>query len=149
MLLRHCRLGKHVFGPAVAFISLTAGMYLYLATTNSPNQYWRNLPNARITVNEIFQTEARVYRHPDGKILIQLDNDWWYAYLPEMNNMYLCNRIRKVWFPGYIYAHNWDDHAIPCVNMGGAKGETKADLIIGRDSIEFTAEEHQRVRVVW
>ena len=47
---------------------------------------------------------------------------------------------------GYIYAHNWDDHAIPCTNMGGIKAETKAELITQFDGIEFTSLEHERVR---
>jgi hypothetical protein len=128
---------------------VVVGTYSHLATASSPNHFWRSISAARITINGKVQTEARVYRHPDGRVLVGLDQYGWYVYLPQQNNMFSCNRIRHIAIPGYIYAHNWDDQAIPCTNMGGIKTETKAELIAQSDSIEFTSLEHERVRVSW
>jgi len=149
MILQKRRMGKLILGPLAACSTLVIGMYVYLAATDHPNHFWRKASTARITVNGQLELRARAYRHPDGKVLVQLGATSWYAYIPEWNNMYLCNPIRYVSFPGYIYAHDWDDHAFPCVGMGGVKTEVNADLMARPDSIEFTSFDHERIRVAW
>ena len=72
-----------------------------------------------------------------------------YVYYPELRNMGLCNRIRGVTIPGYIYAKDYDEDFCPCVQMGTAKIEIEAKTVRGLSRLEFTTIDNERIEVRW
>jgi hypothetical protein len=135
--------------PAAALLTLVIGLYVYLHFTAKPNQFWHSFGGAEVRIGDVPFFEARVYEHPDGRLLINLNQrGGWYAYLPEERDMALCNPIRYVPMPGYIYAHDWHDDEIPCALMTPVKS-INPELVTGENFIEFTAVRGGRVRVSW
>lgn len=139
-----------LYPAAAAFLTLIIGLYAYLYFTDKPNQFWRSFSGAQVTVNGNPFSIAQVYRHPDGKLLINSNRPGgWYAYVPEEQNMARCNPIEYIPIPGYIYAHNWHEgNQMPCALMTSEKGG-KAELIVGQSFIEFTSAVDERIRVSW
>jgi hypothetical protein len=136
----------------LAFTSLTLilGLYIYLALSSDPAHFWRKVSGAEVTYNNQKIPEARVYRHPNGKILINLrENQGWRIYYPEEQNIGLCNPIRYVQFPGYIYAYDCESKFCPCVMMGTAKVGVDAQLIKGEKFIEFNSLNWERIKISW
>lgn len=149
-MLQKSGINKLIIGPLVACVSLVTGMYVYLGVTNHPNHFWRKASTARITIDGQLSPGSRAYRHPDGKVLVRLDETSWYAFIPEVNNVGACNPIRSIAFPGYIYAYDWGDKTIPCAMMGdGVKSDVKTVVNTQPESLEFTSLDRQRIRVSW
>jgi len=135
---------------AVASLTLILGLYVYLALSNDPAHFWRNVSGAEVTYNGQKVSEACVYRHPDGKLLMNLgENHGWRIYYPEEQNIGICNPIRYVPFPGYIYAYDCESQFCPCVKMGTAKTEVDAQLIKGQNFIEFNSLNRERIKISW
>ncbi len=135
--------------PAAAFLTLIIGLYVYLYFTDEPNKFWRSFSGAQVTVNGNPFPIAQVYRHPDGKLLVNSNRVGWYVYIPEERNMALCNPIKYIPIPGYIYAYNWHERdQMPCALMNSEKGG-KAELMVGQSFIEFNSYNGERIRVSW
>ena len=135
--------------PATGFLTLLAGVYVFLLFADRPNHFWREAGGARVTLNGNPFPPARVYRHPDGKLLISSNlYRGWYAYLPEGREVVRCKPITYVPFPGYIYAYEWDDGWMPCTTMDAVKF-VEPRLVIGQDSIAFDIGDWVRLGVSW
>ncbi|HEX8491409.1 MAG TPA: hypothetical protein VF658_01080 [Pyrinomonadaceae bacterium] len=139
----------YVLVVALAFV---VGLYVYLAFSSQPGRFWRKLNEAQVTREGQLLPDARVYRQPDGKVLLDVgEGSRWYCYFPEVLDIGSCQPITYVSFPGYIYAFNWKEKATdyPCVIMGLVKTGVKADVLSLEHSIEFTSTEQERLLVSW
>ena|SRR6185503_21296833 len=126
-----------------------AGLYLYLSLSNNPLQFWRHVSRAQLSIDGQ-QTDGHVYRRPSGKMLIDFGKDKSaYVYFPEVENVGLCNQIKAVAIPGYVYAREYDDENCPCALMGTAKTEVDARVIKEQNRLEFTTVDARRVEISW
>ncbi len=144
-------LGRLSLWLAIAALTLTAGLYAYLLFTDNPDHFWRRVGGARVTSGGTIITEARVYRHPDGELLMNLgegEGRGWRIYRPDRRNVGLCNPITSIPLPGYIFAPDCGSGFCPCVLMGGAKVEEEAQLTGGSNFIEFNSF-GERINVSW
>ena len=140
---------RPVVRAALAILTLIVGFYVYLMVSNDPGCFWRNFSAARVTSNGQILPNARVWRRPGGMLLMKTADDSWYVYWPRENSIGLCNRVRSVSFPGYIYARDCSSTSCPCVEMGGAKTEGNPDLRLDQNSLEFNSSNLDHIRVSW
>ena len=137
-----------IYCLAALFIPI-AGLYTYLAISKNPSHFWRKEGGAKVTINGQL-ANYNVYCRPSGKLLIDFGKDKSaYVYFPEAQNMGLCNWIRGVTIPGYIYAKDYDDNFCPCALMGTAKTEVEAKVVREPNRLEFTSIDNERVEVSW
>ena len=126
-----------------------AGLYAYLAISKNPSHFWKKESRAKVTINGQ-RADLNIYRRPSGRLLIDFGKDKSaYVYYPERQNMGLCNRIRGVTIPGYIFAKDYDDAFCPCILMGTAKTEVDAKVVSGQNRLEFTTIDSERVELSW
>ena len=140
---------RAVVRAALAVITLIVGFYAYLTLSNDPGCFWRNFSAAKVTSNGKILPNARVWRRPDGMLLMNPAEDSWYLYWPQVNTIGSCNRIRCISFPGYIYARDCNSESCPCVEMGNAKIEEGPDIRLEQNSLEFNSMDRARIRVSW
>jgi hypothetical protein len=132
-----------------AIIVPIAGLYTYLALSNNPLQFWKKVSRVQVNIDGQ-RTETQVYRRPSGKLLIDFGKDERaYVYFPEVNNVGLCNHIKGVAIPAYIYAKDYDDESCPCVLMGTAKTEVDARVVMQPNRLGFTTIDARRVEISW
>ncbi len=137
-----------IYCLAAPLISI-AGLYAYLAISKNPSHFWKIEGRAKVTINGQ-RAELNIYSRPSGKLLIDFGEDKSaYVYYPELQNMGLCNRIRGVTIPGYIYAKDYDDDFCPCAQMGTAKTEVETKVMSREGRLGFTTIDNQRVEVSW
>jgi hypothetical protein len=134
---------------SIAILTLIIGLYVYLATSDNPGHFWRKVNGAQVTSNGRIISNARVYRYPNGMLLVSLEANRWYVYWSQIQNIGLCNPITYVSIPGYIYAKDCDSKFCPCVEMGTAKVELDAQIIMGQNFIEFNSVDSERIRAAW
>lgn len=133
----------------IAILTLAIGLYVYLAASNSPGHFWRKVNGAQVTSNGQIISNASVYRYPNGMLLMNLVENGWYVYWPQEQNIGLCNSITYIPIPGYIYAKDCDGKFCPCVEMGTAKVEIKAEIVTGQNFIEFNSSNRARMHIAW
>ena len=133
----------------IAILTLIIGFYAYLAASNNPGHFWRKVHGAQITSNGQVVSNASVYRYPNGMLLMNLEENRWYVYWPQVQNIGSCNPITYFPIPGYIYAKNCDGSFCPCVEMGTAKVEVDAQIVTGQNFMEFSSVNRERIRVAW
>jgi hypothetical protein len=135
---------------STAGILLIVGFYSFLALSKDPGNFWRTMNGARVTSNGVSVPDARIYRRPDGTLLMNLGYpNGWQLYRQDFKNIYWCNSIEYAPVPGYIYANHCDSQFCPCVAMGGVKTDVDAHLKVERNFIEFNPRDRQRLRVSW
>jgi hypothetical protein len=137
-----------LFISATTLLSV-AGLYLYLAVSNDPWWFWEKISRAQVSVDG--QTiVARVYRRPSGKLLIDFGRvQSAYVYFPDQQNVGMCNPIKGISVPGYMYVTDYGDDFCPCLMMGGLKTEVDAGVVLKENRIEFTRLDGKRVDVSW
>ena len=138
------RLKRMALSAAAILIVAITSFYIWLAVANEPAQFWRKFGSAQVTSNGRILHDARIYRRPNGMLLMDLGDEEWQWYRPDDRSMYLCNRIRSFSIPAYIYAMHCDSQFCPCM-----KTEGDPKLHIETNAIEFTSFNHGRVRVSW
>jgi hypothetical protein len=139
---------RFLFYFAVIFLTLIISLYVYLGLTNNPKQFWLRQSNVKVIVNEEVNLDASVYRHPDGKLLVEVERNL-YLYIPEQRNIGLCNSMRSVTLPFYTYFFDWNEKSYPCVMFNKVKIDVDAELVEEPNALEFNNIERRRVRVVW
>jgi hypothetical protein len=133
-----------------ACVILTLGLYIYLAAANDPGHFWRAASHMQVTIDGRAIPEARVYRKPNGMLLMSLGGKYgWQLYRPNSKSVYLCNPIKTIPIPAYIYAKDCDSRFCPCVRLGDVKTEVDAQLNVQPNFIEFNSRERERIRVSW
>jgi hypothetical protein len=134
---------------SIAVLTLIVGLYAYLGVSNNTGHFWRKVYGAQVTSNGQIISSAGVYRSLNGMLLMNLGEDGWYVYWPQAQNIGSCNPITYLPIPGYIYAKDCDGKFCPCVEMGTAKVEVKAEIVVGQNFIEFNALNRERVHIGW
>ena len=134
---------------AAAVVLFVGTLYLWLTFAKEPGHFWRSFSRAKVTSDGSALSDARVYRRPNGMLLMDLGNNRWQLYRPDSGDVDLCNPIEHVSIPAYIYATHCDSTFCPCVRMHSAKIEVDPNLKVEPDSIEFTSFDRGRIRVAW
>jgi hypothetical protein len=149
-MTRRKLLKRVAFFVGVAGLLLIASLYSYLGLSSDPGNFWRTMNGARVTLNGVSVPNARIYRRPDGMLLMNLgEGNGWQLYRPDSKNIYWCNPIEYAPMPGYIYANHCDSQFCPCVAMGSVKTDIDAQLKVEPNFIEFNSRDRQRLRVSW
>lgn len=135
---------------SAAFLTLFIGLYAYLFFTDNPKKFWRNFTGAQVSINNVWFPAAAVYRHPDGKLLMNVARSRWYVFIPEERNVARCNPMRHVLIPGYVYVYNWHEgNRMPCFILNNTEKGWKSEITVGPSFIEFNSDDRERIRVSW
>jgi hypothetical protein len=126
-----------------AIVAALAVFLLILIMTAS--NWWRKRDDVVVTQNGQPVSNVNVYRSRDGSLLVHLEQgENMYVIRPENREIGIPNRSSFFILPGYAFSRN----APPLLASMG-KAEIDTQLVIDRESIEFSSVDNGRVRVNW
>ena len=128
----------------------SVGLVLIIeALVLTADHWWKKLGEARVTYNGQLSGRSRVYRSPDGNLLISLAEEGEGAlYIIYTGNeiIGMANTSNFILLPWYAYSRNLPP---PFVVMQSVKIEVDPQLVVQQRLIEFNSFEKSRVRVTW
>jgi hypothetical protein len=142
--------GTQVHSMYLKILSITAllvvGCVLFVVVTRG--HWWRKLSGADVIYNGQSLVNAKVYRSPNGELLVDLsevsDEAALYVLYPAENKVGTPNYRHFVFLPGYAYSR----YVSPIVVfMHSAKAETDPRLAVTAHSVEFSTLRDRRVQI--
>jgi hypothetical protein len=129
----------------VLFAIVAALAVILSISIMTASNWWRKRDDVVVTHNGQSVSNVNVYRSRDGSLLVHLERgENMYVIRPENREIGIPNRSSFFILPGYAFSRN----APPLLASMG-KAEIDPQLVIDRESIEFSSVDSGRVRVNW
>jgi hypothetical protein len=130
---------KALFAIIVVLIVFLLG----LRTTT--DRWWKKCGDVVVTQNGQSVSNVNVYRSRDGSMLVYMkQGEEMYVIRPENREVGVPNRSNFFILPGYAFSRN----APPLLAPIG-KAEINPQMVVERESIEFSSIDNGRIHVSW